>query len=162
MRVFILLFLVVAAPRISVVAQEQPNVLFIAIDDLNDWVGSLQGHPQALTPHIDGLAAKGVLFIFWPPISGLSMRRARPRRSFRHFASTAITRQRAARFSTALPIEPPSITSKRALAGDATSPSSTSRCPARIPYGTGDRSAYLTKNNSIIRPRNGRQPNCQS
>jgi len=34
-------------------AQEKPNVLFISIDDLNDWVGCLDGHPQALTPNID-------------------------------------------------------------------------------------------------------------
>ena len=32
-------------------AIERPNVLFIAIDDLNDWVGCLGGHPQAKTPH---------------------------------------------------------------------------------------------------------------
>jgi hypothetical protein len=25
---------------------QKPNVLFIAIDDLNDWVGFLDGHPQ--------------------------------------------------------------------------------------------------------------------
>ena len=41
---------------------EKPNVLFIAIDDLNDWVGCLGGHPQARTPHIDRLAARGTLF----------------------------------------------------------------------------------------------------
>ncbi len=39
-----------------------PNVLFIAIDDLNDWVGCLGGHPQALTPHIDRLAQRGMNF----------------------------------------------------------------------------------------------------
>lgn len=39
-----------------------PNVLFIAVDDINDWVGCLEGHPQALTPHIDRLAARGTLF----------------------------------------------------------------------------------------------------
>ena len=39
-----------------------PNVLFIAVDDLNDWVGCLGGHPQARTPNIDRLAARGVLF----------------------------------------------------------------------------------------------------
>jgi choline-sulfatase len=43
-------------------AAEPPNVLFIAIDDLNDWVGCLKGHPQALTPNIDKLAARGTLF----------------------------------------------------------------------------------------------------
>lgn len=41
---------------------EKPNVLFIAIDDLNDWVGCLDGHPQVKTPNIDRLAARGVLF----------------------------------------------------------------------------------------------------
>ena len=42
--------------------KQQPNVLFIAIDDLNDWVGCLGGHPQAKTPNIDALAAQGVNF----------------------------------------------------------------------------------------------------
>jgi arylsulfatase A-like enzyme len=41
---------------------DKPNVLFIAIDDLNDWIGCLQGHPQAQTPHMDRLAARGTLF----------------------------------------------------------------------------------------------------
>ncbi|MCC7422293.1 MAG: sulfatase [Planctomycetaceae bacterium] len=40
----------------------RPNVLFLAIDDLNDWVGCLKGHPQVQTPHIDALAARGTLF----------------------------------------------------------------------------------------------------
>ena len=39
-----------------------PNVLFIAIDDLNDWVGPLDGHPQVVTPHMDRLAARGTTF----------------------------------------------------------------------------------------------------
>ncbi|PXA03615.1 iduronate-2-sulfatase [Coraliomargarita sinensis] len=41
----------------------KPNVLFIAVDDLNDWVGYLGGHPQAETPHIDALAASGTAFV---------------------------------------------------------------------------------------------------
>ncbi|MEO1524959.1 MAG: sulfatase-like hydrolase/transferase, partial [Planctomycetota bacterium] len=41
---------------------EKPNVLFIAIDDLNTWVGCMNGHPNAKTPNIDRLAARGVLF----------------------------------------------------------------------------------------------------
>lgn len=41
---------------------ERPNVLLIAVDDLNDWVGCLGGHPQAKTPNIDALAERGVLF----------------------------------------------------------------------------------------------------
>ena len=32
------------------------NVLFIAIDDLNDWVGCLGGNPQAITPNFDRYA----------------------------------------------------------------------------------------------------------
>ena len=40
----------------------QPNVLFISFDDLNDWTGCLSGHPQSITPNIDRLAEKGVLF----------------------------------------------------------------------------------------------------
>jgi arylsulfatase A-like enzyme len=41
---------------------DRPNVLFIAVDDLNDWVGFLQGHPQVKTPQMDRLAARGLVF----------------------------------------------------------------------------------------------------
>lgn len=44
-------------------AADKPNVLFIAIDDLNDWVGPLGAHPQAKTPNMDALAARGTTFI---------------------------------------------------------------------------------------------------
>ncbi len=40
----------------------KPNVLFIGVDDMNDWVGCLNGHPNAKTPNIDRLAQRGVLF----------------------------------------------------------------------------------------------------
>lgn len=40
----------------------KPNVLFIAVDDLNDWIGSLGGHPDVKTPNLDRLAKRGVLF----------------------------------------------------------------------------------------------------
>ncbi len=46
----------------SCVAAERPNVLFIAIDDLNHWVGHLGRHPQTKTPNIDRLANQGVTF----------------------------------------------------------------------------------------------------
>lgn len=39
------------------------DVLFIAVDDLNDWVGYLGGHPQTRTPNIDRLAARGMAFM---------------------------------------------------------------------------------------------------
>lgn len=41
---------------------EKPNVLLIAIDDLNDWVSYLNGHPKVQTPNMDRLAARGVAF----------------------------------------------------------------------------------------------------
>ena len=46
----------------GVAKKRQPNILFIAIDDQNDWIGCLKGHPQVQTPHIDALAGKGTLF----------------------------------------------------------------------------------------------------
>ena len=52
-------FALCAAP---VAADEAPNVLFIAVDDLNDWIGCMGGHPQAKTPNMDALAARGTLF----------------------------------------------------------------------------------------------------
>ena len=42
-------------------AADKPNVLFIAIDDLRDWVGFL-GDKHAKTPNLDKLASRGVVF----------------------------------------------------------------------------------------------------
>ena len=41
---------------------QPPNYVVIVVDDLNDWVGCLEGHPQVRTPHIDRLAQRGMLF----------------------------------------------------------------------------------------------------
>ena len=41
---------------------KQPNVLFLAVDDMNDWIGSLGATPRAITPNLDKLAARGVNF----------------------------------------------------------------------------------------------------
>src|SRR5437764_2636735 len=43
-------------------AAEKPNVLFIAVDDLNHWVGYLGRNPQTITPNIDKLATRGLRF----------------------------------------------------------------------------------------------------
>jgi len=43
-------------------ADRHPNILFIAVDDLNHWVGHLGRNPQVKTPNIDRLARKGVTF----------------------------------------------------------------------------------------------------
>jgi len=40
----------------------KPNVLFIAIDDLNHWVGYLGRNLQTKTPNLDKLAGRGVWF----------------------------------------------------------------------------------------------------
>ena len=56
--VFLLLLIFASTTR----AADRPNVLMIAIDDLNDWVGCLGGHSQAKSPHIDRLAKRGILF----------------------------------------------------------------------------------------------------
>ncbi len=43
-------------------AAEKPNVLFLAVDDMNDWIACLETTPHAITPNIDRLAARGVNF----------------------------------------------------------------------------------------------------
>lgn len=43
--------------------KKQPNILFIAVDDMNDWVGYMGGHPQTITPNLDKLSKKGVAFM---------------------------------------------------------------------------------------------------
>ncbi len=40
----------------------KPNVLFLAVDDMNDWIGCLGKTPRAITPNIDKLAKSGVNF----------------------------------------------------------------------------------------------------
>lgn len=60
---FITLLLAGAAAVLSVhAAAKKADVVFIVVDDLNDWVGVLGGHPQSKTPNIDALAKRGVLF----------------------------------------------------------------------------------------------------
>ncbi len=47
----------------SLTAKTRPNILFIAVDDLNDWTNCLGGCPSPIrTPNLDRLAASGVLF----------------------------------------------------------------------------------------------------
>ncbi len=51
-----------ASLALSAAEKQLKNVVFIAVDDLNDWVGFLGGHPDALTPNMDRLAKMGVVF----------------------------------------------------------------------------------------------------
>ncbi|MBY6210938.1 sulfatase [Microbulbifer agarilyticus] len=41
----------------------KPNFVFIAIDDMNDWVGYMGGHSQTSTPNLDELASQGTAFM---------------------------------------------------------------------------------------------------
>src|SRR5215471_2910808 len=51
-----------ANPRAATAQQpKRPNILFIAIDDLRDWVHYL-GNQQVKTPNIDRVAARSVTF----------------------------------------------------------------------------------------------------
>ncbi len=52
----------IGSPLAKAAERERPNILLVAIDDLNDWMGCMGGHPQAKTPNLDRLAARGVLF----------------------------------------------------------------------------------------------------
>ncbi len=44
------------------ISKERPNVLMLIVDDLNDWVGPLGGHPKAISPNMDRLANQGTVF----------------------------------------------------------------------------------------------------
>jgi arylsulfatase A-like enzyme len=57
-----LLLVALGLPLTAAAQAQRPDVLFIAVDDLNDWVGYLGGHPQTKTPNIDRLAARGMAF----------------------------------------------------------------------------------------------------
>lgn len=58
----LLVFLQAGLPSSSAAAPDKPNVLFISIDDLNDWIEPLGGHPQARTPNLTRLAERSVCF----------------------------------------------------------------------------------------------------
>ncbi len=52
---------------------KKPDIVLIVVDDLNDWVGVMNGHPQSLTPNIDALAQQGIRICapFFEPVGGL-------------------------------------------------------------------------------------------
>ena len=55
--------LIATAATSATLAAEKPNILFIAIDDLNDWVEPLSGHPNTRTPNMARLAERGTTFL---------------------------------------------------------------------------------------------------
>jgi len=62
LRLWALIALLIGYGFDASAADPRPNILFIAVDDLNDWIGCMGGHPQTKTPNIDRLAGRGVLF----------------------------------------------------------------------------------------------------
>jgi choline-sulfatase len=58
-----LVFLAVILGGTTLIAADRPNILFIAIDDQNDWIGPMGGHPMAKTPYLDKLANRGTTFL---------------------------------------------------------------------------------------------------
>jgi len=63
MRTLFRLLLASLVALASPVRAEKPNVIFLAIDDQNDWIGHVGGHPLAKTPNLDGLAGRGTTFL---------------------------------------------------------------------------------------------------
>jgi|TARA_Y100000031_G_scaffold106003_1_gene116734 arylsulfatase A-like enzyme len=68
LMLFVLAGLVLAAAHLGHAqvpsAESKPNILFISVDDLNDWVGFMNGHPGMTiqTPNLDRLAASSMIF----------------------------------------------------------------------------------------------------
>jgi len=50
-------------PVLSAEDEKPPmNVLFVVVDDLNDWIGFFNTHPQVQTPNLDRLAERSMVF----------------------------------------------------------------------------------------------------
>jgi len=62
MKIKKLLLVLLTLTMLNVFGQDKPNILFIAIDDLNDYVNIMNGSISVPTPNIDKLAQKGILF----------------------------------------------------------------------------------------------------
>lgn len=66
-RLLIAILVMLGAGFLAQAEERPPNVLFLAVDDMNDWIGCLAGTPpdtgpRAITPNLDKLAARGVNF----------------------------------------------------------------------------------------------------
>ncbi|WP_297089327.1 sulfatase [uncultured Draconibacterium sp.] len=60
-RIFLTIAGLLLVMSATVLAAEKPNVIFIAVDDLNDWEGYM-GNSQIITPNMDALASQGTFF----------------------------------------------------------------------------------------------------
>jgi hypothetical protein len=59
MKLALSLFILLSLIPSQANAESKPNVLFLAVDDMNDWIGCLDTTPRAITPNLDRLAARG-------------------------------------------------------------------------------------------------------
>mgnify|MGYP000111998380 CR=1 FL=1 len=59
-----LFVILLCLPVVHTLAQDdaKPNILFIAVDDMNDWIGPLGGMSLSKTPNLDKLASQSMLF----------------------------------------------------------------------------------------------------
>jgi arylsulfatase A-like enzyme len=62
MKKIMLVAVMFSVSLLAIGAAERPNILMIAVDDLNDWVGAFGGHPQCKTPNLDRFAASAMVF----------------------------------------------------------------------------------------------------
>ncbi|WP_341227465.1 sulfatase [uncultured Arcticibacterium sp.] len=61
-KIILSLFVIALCAKCTSVKKEKPNVLFIAVDDLNTMLGVLDKFSNTKTPNLDRLAARGVMF----------------------------------------------------------------------------------------------------
>ena len=60
---FLALLYILSIPFVTSQEHSKPNIVFILVDDLNDYPQGFGGHPQAKTPHIKALGDSGVRFL---------------------------------------------------------------------------------------------------
>ncbi len=62
LAIAVLMAMLTAGPLLAQTSSAKPNVLFIAVDDLNDFPSFCQRYPDAITPNMDKLAKRGMVF----------------------------------------------------------------------------------------------------
>ncbi|WP_186775144.1 sulfatase [Allorhodopirellula solitaria] len=62
LRLVLICAFVLPAIASAFAEERRPNVLFVSVDDLNDWIEPLRGHPQAMTPNFTRFAKRSVCF----------------------------------------------------------------------------------------------------
>ena len=62
LRLLALPILLAAASALAAAPARKPDILFIAVDDLNDYISPLANHPGVKTPHLERLARRSVTF----------------------------------------------------------------------------------------------------